>query len=139
MPIIVVNKLDRPNARPFEVIDEVLELFMDLDATDEQLDSPVIYASGRDGYATINPEQKTDNMKPLFDMIVKFGAGTGGATATQAFRCSYQILIMMIISAELQSAESTAVQLRWAKTLQSAKRTARPKRACDKDIPVRGT
>lgn len=70
VPIIVVNKLDRPNARPFEVIDEVLELFMDLDATDEQLDSPVIYASGRDGYATINPEQKTDNMKPLFDMIV---------------------------------------------------------------------
>ena len=70
VPIIVVNKLDRPNARPFEVIDEVLELFMDLDATDEQLDSPVIYASGRDGYATINPEQKTDNMKELFDMIV---------------------------------------------------------------------
>ena len=70
VPIIVVNKLDRPNARPFEVIDEVLELFMDLDATDEQLDLPVIYASGRDGYATINPEQKTDNMKPLFDMIV---------------------------------------------------------------------
>ncbi len=71
VPIIVVNKLDRPNARPFEVIDEVLELFMDLDATDEQLDSPVIYASGRDGYATINPEQKTENMKELFDMIVK--------------------------------------------------------------------
>ena len=71
VPIIVVNKLDRPNARPFEVIDEVLELFMDLDATDEQLDSPVIYASGRDGYATINPEQKTENMKDLFDMIVK--------------------------------------------------------------------
>ena len=70
VPIIVVNKLDRPNARPFEVIDEVLELFMDLDATDEQLDSPVIYASGRDGYATINPEQKTENMKELFDMIV---------------------------------------------------------------------
>ncbi len=71
VPIIVVNKLDRPNARPFEVIDEVLELFMDLDATDEQLDSPVIYASGRDGYATINPEQKTENMKELFEMIVK--------------------------------------------------------------------
>ncbi len=71
VPIIVVNKLDRPNARPYEVIDEVLELFMDLDATDEQLDSPVIYASGRDGYSTINPEQKTESMQSMFDMIVK--------------------------------------------------------------------
>jgi len=69
-PIIVVNKLDRPNARPYEVVDEVLELFMDLDATDEQLDSPVIYASGRDGYATLDPEKKETNMQSMFDLIL---------------------------------------------------------------------
>lgn len=48
-PVIVVNKVDRPNARPYEVVDEVLDLFIDLGATEEQLDTPVIYASGRDG------------------------------------------------------------------------------------------
>lgn len=70
VPIIVVNKVDRPNARPYEVVDEVLELFMDLDATDEQLDSPVIYASGRDGWASTDAEANGGDMKPLFDLIV---------------------------------------------------------------------
>jgi len=70
--IIVVNKIDRPNARPYEVVDEVLELFMDLDATDEQLDSPVVYASGRDGYATQDWEKPGVDMQPLFDMILKY-------------------------------------------------------------------
>ena len=51
-PVIVVNKVDRPNARPYEVVDEVLDLFIDLGATEEQLDTPVIYASGRDGWGT---------------------------------------------------------------------------------------
>ncbi len=69
-PIIVVNKVDRPNARPYEVVDEVLELLIDLDADDEQLDSPVIYTSAREGFATINPEEKTDNLKVLFDHII---------------------------------------------------------------------
>ncbi len=72
-PIIVVNKVDRPNARPYEVVDEVLELFIDLGATDEQLDTPVIYASGRDGWATAeyNPEQPNKDLKELFDLIVR--------------------------------------------------------------------
>ena len=69
-PIIVVNKVDRPNARPYEVVDEVLELFMDLDATDDQLDSPVVYASGRDGFATTDPEVAGVDMEPLFNMIL---------------------------------------------------------------------
>ena len=56
-PIIVVNKIDRPNARPYDVVDEVLELFLELEATDDQFNSPVVYASGRDGYATMNPEK----------------------------------------------------------------------------------
>ncbi len=69
-PIIVVNKLDRPNARPYEVAEEVLELFLELEATEEQFDSPVVYASGRDGYATLAPENHGDNLNPLFDMIL---------------------------------------------------------------------
>ena len=70
-PIIVVNKIDRPNARPYEVVDEVLELFLELDATDEQFNAPVIYASGRDGYATIAPDTPGEDMKPLFDAIIE--------------------------------------------------------------------
>ena len=71
-PIIVVNKVDRPNARPYEVVDEVLELFIDLGATEEQLDTPVIYASGRDGWATAeyNPEKPNKDLKELFELIV---------------------------------------------------------------------
>lgn len=73
-PIIVVNKVDRPNARPYEVVDEVLELFIDLGATDEQLDTPVIYASGRDGWATAeyNPEAPNEDLKELFELIVSY-------------------------------------------------------------------
>ena len=71
-PIIVVNKVDRPNARPYEVVDEVLDLFIDLGATEDQLDTPVIYASGRDGWATAeyNPEQPNKDLKALFELIV---------------------------------------------------------------------
>lgn len=69
-PIIVVNKIDRPNARPYEVVDEVLELFLELEATDDQFNSPVVYASGRDGYATLDPESPGDDLKPLLDMII---------------------------------------------------------------------
>lgn len=72
-PIIVVNKVDRPNARPYEVVDEVLELFIDLGATEEQLDTPVIFASGRDGWATAeyNPERPNQDLTELFELIVK--------------------------------------------------------------------
>lgn len=72
-PIIVVNKVDRPNARPYEVVDEVLELFIDLGASEEQLDTPVIFASGRDGWATAeySPEKPSGDLKELFELIVK--------------------------------------------------------------------
>lgn len=72
-PIIVVNKVDRPNARPYEVVDEVLELFIDLGATEEQLDTPVIFASGRDGWATAeyDPENPSEDLKELFELIVR--------------------------------------------------------------------
>lgn len=72
-PIIVVNKVDRPNARPYEVVDEVLELFIDLGASEEQLDTPVIYASGRDGWATAeyDPEHPAEDLRELFELIVR--------------------------------------------------------------------
>ncbi|MBE7037973.1 MAG: translational GTPase TypA [Ruminococcaceae bacterium] len=70
-PIIVINKIDRPNARPYEVVDEVLELFLELDATEEQFNSPVVFASGRGGYATRNPDKHDGTMKPLLDMILE--------------------------------------------------------------------
>ena len=72
-PIIVVNKVDRPNARPYEVVDEVLELFIDLGASEEQLDTPVIFASGRDGWATAeySPEKPASDLKELFELITK--------------------------------------------------------------------
>lgn len=69
-PIIVINKADRPNARVKEVLDEVYDLLIDLDATEEQLDMPVIYASGRDGWASLEPNVKGENLKVLFETIV---------------------------------------------------------------------
>jgi len=69
-PIVVVNKIDRPDARPQEVLGEVLELFIELGADDEQLDFPVVYASAREGYATLDLNEKTSNLKPLFETII---------------------------------------------------------------------
>ncbi len=68
--IVCINKIDRPEARPDEVIDEVLELFMDLDASDEQLDCPFVYASAKAGYAMLDPNDKPENMVPLFETIL---------------------------------------------------------------------
>lgn len=69
--IVVVNKIDRPDARLYEIEDEVLELLMELDATDEQIDSPVVYCSGREGIASYSPEHKGTDLKPLFDKILE--------------------------------------------------------------------
>ncbi len=71
LPVIVcINKIDRPEARPSEVIDEVLELFIELDASDEQLDCPFVYASAKGGYAVLDPADKPKNMVPLFETIL---------------------------------------------------------------------
>ncbi|MCR5215633.1 MAG: translational GTPase TypA [Lachnospiraceae bacterium] len=69
--IVCVNKIDRPEARPKEVIDEVLELLMDLDATDEQLDAPFIFASAKNGFAIANLEDERKDMTPLFEAILE--------------------------------------------------------------------
>ena len=71
LPVIVcVNKIDRPEARPEEVVDEVLELLMDLEASDKQLDCPFVYASAKSGFATMDPYEDSDNMLPLFETIL---------------------------------------------------------------------
>ena len=69
-PIVVVNKIDRPDGRPVEVLDEVFDLFVSLDANDEQLDFPVLYASGRNGYASDDIDAREGDLTPLFQKIV---------------------------------------------------------------------
>ena len=70
-PIVVINKIDRPDGRPDEVLDEVFDLFVELGANDDQLDFPVVYCSARDGIAKHEVEEASDNMQPLFDTIIK--------------------------------------------------------------------
>lgn len=70
-PVVVVNKVDRPGARPEEVVDEVLDLFIELGANDDQLEFPVVFASGRDGYASLDAHEPGTDMRPLFDTILK--------------------------------------------------------------------
>src|SRR6184192_457490 len=70
-PIVVINKIDRENARPHKVLDFIFDLFVELNATDLQLDFPVIYASARDGYAMREIHEPAENMEPLFEAIVK--------------------------------------------------------------------
>ena len=69
-PIVVINKVDRPGARPEKVVDEVLELFIELDANDEQLDFPVVYASGKQGIAGLTLDTIGNDLKPLFETII---------------------------------------------------------------------
>ena len=76
--IVVINKIDRPDARPFEVVDEVLELFMDLNATDEQLDSPMIFASARAGKADLSPDGRC---------LIKLLITSTRRRATKTVRC----------------------------------------------------
>ena len=76
--IVVVNKVDRPMARPAEVVDGVLDLFIELGADDDQIDFPVVYASGRDGYAMLSPDETGTDLKPLFEAIVNEFSGPVG-------------------------------------------------------------
>ena len=77
-PIVVINKIDKPDARPEEVIDEVFDLFVELGANDEQLDFPIIYASARNGFARYNVEDTNEDMQPLFETIIKHVAPPEG-------------------------------------------------------------
>ncbi|WCK55610.1 translational GTPase TypA [Aneurinibacillus sp. Ricciae_BoGa-3] len=77
-PILVINKIDRENARPAEVVDEVYDLFIDLDATEDQLDFPVIYASGINGTASLTPDKQDEDLRVLFDTIIEHIPGPAG-------------------------------------------------------------
>ncbi|HHV60474.1 MAG TPA: translational GTPase TypA [Clostridiaceae bacterium] len=70
-PIVVINKVDRPGARPFEVADEVLELFIELGADDDQIDFPIVYTSAREGFAVYDIKDEPKDLRPLFDTIIK--------------------------------------------------------------------
>ncbi len=70
-PIVVINKVDRPGARPDWVVDQTFDLFDKLGATDEQLDFPIVYASGLNGFAKLELDQESDNMRPLFDVVLQ--------------------------------------------------------------------
>ena len=71
-PIVVINKIDRPGSNPARVVDEVLELFIDLNASDDQLDFPVIYASAKNGIAKMSMDEESDNVNCIFDTIIKY-------------------------------------------------------------------
>lgn len=90
-PIVVVNKIDKKDARPSEVVDEIIDLFIDLDATDEQLEFPVIYASSREGFATYDFDVENEDLKPLFDTIVKYVPAPSGSSED-----SFQMLVSNI-------------------------------------------
>ena len=79
-PVVVINKIDRDGARAAEVIDELLDLFIELGADEDQLDFPVVYASGRDGYSSLDPDVREGTMEPLFDAILKYVPAPEGDT-----------------------------------------------------------
>jgi len=70
-PIVIINKIDRPDGRPVEVVDEAFDLFVSLDANDEQLDFPILYASGRDGWCTRELDDPRENLHPLLDLVLE--------------------------------------------------------------------
>jgi GTP-binding protein len=96
-PMVVVNKIDRPGARPHEVIDEVFELMLDLGADDSQLDFPVVYTSAVNGYARLEPDDANDNMDPLLDAILEHipapDVETDGPVAMQVCQIDYSSFV----------------------------------------------
>jgi len=78
-PIVVINKIDKPSADPDRVVNEVFDLFVALDATDEQLEFPVVYAAARDGYAKHNLEDPNENLEPLFEVVMQHVPAPSGS------------------------------------------------------------
>lgn len=108
-PVVVVNKIDRPGARPEEVVDEVLDLFIELGADDDQLEFPVVYASARDGYATLDPNTPGTDMTPLFEAIIKEVPAPQGDLDGE-MQILFPISITTTTSAESVSAGWSAAQ-----------------------------
>ncbi len=91
VPVVVINKVDRPGARPYEVVDETYELFIELGASEEQLDFPIIYASAKDGVSGFEPDALEPSMRPLFDTIISSVPSPGGDESG-----AFQLLISTI-------------------------------------------
>ncbi len=100
-PLVVVNKIDRDGARPAEVVDEVLDLFIELGADDDQIDFPVIYASAKDGYAGTEPDVRSGDMRPLLDAILKYIPSPQGDPEVPPRYCSplWNMMTMWAVSA----------------------------------------
>ena len=132
-PIVVVNKIDRPDARPAEVLDEVFELFLNLEANDEQLDFPTLYASGRAGYAGLTDDVREGDLTPLFETIVshvprpRVDAGPFRMLATLLDRDPFlgRILTGRIESGRLD--DRTCRSRRSTSTATSSRKAARPR------------
>ena len=86
-PIVVINKIDRPDARPQEVLDEVYDLFIDLDATEDQLDFPVLYTNAKDGHRRTEPDGEGQDLRPLFEAIVDHVPAPGGRRRRRRSSC----------------------------------------------------
>ena len=97
--IAVVNKIDRQDARPAEVVDEIYELFLDLDATNEQIEFPILYSISREGMAKKHLTDHSHDLRPLFDQIVETIPAPQGATRQTPFSCWWPILITATTSA----------------------------------------
>ncbi len=110
-PIVVVNKIDRPDQRAVEVLDEVFDLFVSLDANDEQLDFPVLYASGRDGYASEDVDAREGTLDPLFKKIVEHvpapGLDAGGKFAFLATLLDRDNFMGRVLTGRVQSGTVT--------------------------------
>lgn len=102
--IVVVNKIDRPGARPDEVIDEVLDLFIELGADEDQLEFPVVYASARDGYASLDSSVREGDMRPMLDSILENIEPPKG-DIEHRFKSASRALITTTMWAESASAE----------------------------------
>ena len=119
-PIVVINKIDKPAARPKEVVDEVLELFLELGASEEQMNFTTVYTIGRQGIAKLNLEDKSDNLNPLLDVILSEvpeagGGKEGEGLEAQVFNLGYdnflgRLAVARIYSGTLKSGEQAFVK-----------------------------
>ena len=125
--IVVVNKIDRPDARVHEVIDEVLELLLDLNATEEQFESPTLFCSARRGIASYSPDEEGTDLTPLFETIVNY-IDPPMATAKVRCSCSFRRSTTTSSSAESASAESSAARSGRIRRSSSATTTIPPSR-----------
>ena len=112
-PIVVINKVDRPGARPDWVLDQVFDLFDNLGATDEQLDFPVIYASALNGIAGLEADEMAEDMTPLYEMIVR-DVPAPKVDLTVLSRCRFRhwpmtAMLALLVSVELPAASSSQI------------------------------